>query len=247
MTEPFRWKNCYADVASSSYGDMAQSYLSDVVEPTLAALEKRISELRELSQHDDLAVFALDPAEELLRTTMMGYCLAIQSLWEKQIRGYLQRAAREFAPNTRLSERVQTATWDSLGTIFNDLRGVPLTAFDEFADLNMLRLLGNVCRHGDGPSMQRLAAEHPELWPTKPEPELVPPLPGSSLEPVRTADSVTVSLDLLRKFASAIDSFWRETEYIHNESIDRKHPSLEARLVEERRLRAGGGRPWDPP
>jgi len=51
MTEPFRWKNCFADVASSGYGEMALSYLSDVIEPSLATLERRVGELREVSEH----------------------------------------------------------------------------------------------------------------------------------------------------------------------------------------------------
>lgn len=54
------------------------------------------------------------------------------------------------------------------------------------------------------------------------------------------------ALDLLKSFAAAIDSFWRETEYIYNESIEPKGESLEAFLVKERRKRAGRGRPWDP-
>jgi len=45
---------------------------------------------------------------------MMGYCLSIQSLWEKQIRAYLQSAAKELAPRAQLVEKVQKANWDGL-------------------------------------------------------------------------------------------------------------------------------------
>lgn len=246
MAEPFRWKNSYADVVSSGYGDLAQSYLGEVVEPAVASMERRIAELNERGQNEDpVAIFLVGPAEELLRATLTGYCLSIQSLWEKQIRAYLQRCAEELARGSTLFERTRTANWQDLNRIFEELRGVPLTAFDEFADLDLLQLLGNVCRHGDGPSLQRLAIEHPELWPAR-ECELAPPPRGSPAAQAFRADDVSVSLTLLRRLTDAIASFWRETEYIYKESIHRKHPSLEAALVEERRARAGRGRPWDP-
>jgi hypothetical protein len=119
-------------------------------------------------------------------------------------------------------------------------------AFDEFASLRLLQLLGNVCRHGSGGSLQRLAVERPELWPRDDSVQLIPLPRGAPQEPPRTAENLAISPDLLRSFAEAINSFWRETEYIYRESITRKHPSLEAALMTERKLRAGRGRPWDP-
>lgn len=241
MAEPFRWKNCGADVMSSGYGELVQSFLHDVIEPSVAAMERRIAELNERCQNEDsLAFFLVGPAEELLRATLTGYCLSIQSLWERQIRAYLQRCAEELAPGGNLCERARKANWQDLNTIFDELRGIPLTAFDEFPDLELLQLLGNVCRHGDGRSLQRLTIEHSELWSAR---------EGVLAQPSHCtfrADNVNVSLDLLRTLASAIDSFWREMEYIYNESIHRKHPSLEAALTEQRKARADRGRPWDP-
>ena len=167
MTEPFRWKNCYADVLSSRYGEMARSYVCDIVEPSIAAMEQRIQKLDTLSKGDDVvAAFSVGPAEELLRATIMGYCLSLQALWEKQIRGYLESCARELKADHRAEQKSRTETWDDLNRLFEQVRGVPLSAFDESRRLNLLQLLGNVCRHGSGSSLQRLAVEHPELWPT---------------------------------------------------------------------------------
>jgi hypothetical protein len=247
MTEPFRWKNCFADVLSNRNGQMAQSYIRDIVEPSLSAMESQLSSMR-ARRDDPIAVFGIGPAEELMRTTLMGYCLSIQAMWEKQIRGYLERCARDLKADPRTAQEIPNAKWQELDSLFNVLRGVPLTAFEEHAALNKLQLLGNVCRHGNGPSLDRLANEHPELWPPEPKPEFVPPPPpGPRLEPVRTAENLQVSLDLLKSLAAAIESFWRETEYIYNESIERKAESLEALLVNARKMRAGRGRPWDPP
>jgi hypothetical protein len=226
---------------------MALSYVRDIVEPSVAAMESRIAKLTELSHREDhVAAFSIGPAQELLRATMTGYCLSIQSLWEKQIRGYLQSCARELKVVSRAMEQSKKATWEELDALFERLRGIPLSAFDEFPSLTLLQLLGNVCRHGEGTSLERLAVEHPELWPPDRTFELIPPPPGGR-HAKRTAENLAISLDLLKSLAGSIDSFWRETEYIYNESIGRKHPSLEAALVEERRKRAGRGRPWDPP
>jgi len=247
MTEPFRWKNCHADVLSSRYGEMARSYVRDIVEPSIAAMTQRIEKLNTLSQGDDVgAAFAVGPAEELLRATLMGYCLSLQALWEKQIRGYLESCARELKAGQGAVHKSRTGTWDDLNRLFEQVRGVPLSAFDEFTSLNLLQLLGSACRHGSGSSLERLTVQYPELWPPDDSVALIPPPPRAPQEPQRTAENLAISADRLRSLAAAIDSFWRETEYIYNESIARKHPSLEAALVTQRKQRAGRGRPWDP-
>lgn len=245
---PFRWKNCHADVASSGYGRMALSYVRDVIEPALRALDNEIAALN-ARPDDPAAVFGIGPVEELRRATLMGFCLSIQAMWENQIRGYLRGCAQELKVGPSARE-IATANWSDLDVIFRSVRGVPLSAFNEYGNLTLLHLLGNVCRHGSGPSLIRLASTHTELWPEEQEDlglELLPALPGPPLEPKRTAENLLISLDLIKTLAAAVDSFWRETEYIYDESIDRKHWSLEKALIEERRKRAGRGRPWDPP
>jgi hypothetical protein len=42
ISEPFTWKNCYADVVSAGYGAIASSFLSEVVEPSLDALGSQL-------------------------------------------------------------------------------------------------------------------------------------------------------------------------------------------------------------
>jgi hypothetical protein len=45
---------------------------------------------------------------------------------------------------------------------------------------------------------------------------------------------------MLEDFVDKIYLFWEDTNYIYEESIERKHPSLEARLVVRRAERANG-------
>jgi hypothetical protein len=232
MTQPFRWKNCYADILSNRNGSAALAYIKDVVEPSLAKLDAAILAMSQ--RHDDpAAVFGIGPARELHRATLAGYCLALQALWEKQIRTYLQRCAFDLNAPASLAKEIPKASWQELDGIFRELRGIPLSAFGEHRSLTLLHLLGNVCRHGNGPSVERLGAADPELWPQASEPRHVPPVrvPGPPQPFVRSAENLQISLDLLHTLAAAIDSFWREAEYIYNESIEPKHPSLELALA----------------
>ena len=50
---------------------------------------------------------------------------------------------------------------------------------------------------------------------------------------------MNISVDRLRSFVDSIAAFWLDAGYIYNESIERKHSSLEARLVREH-ARANG-------
>jgi hypothetical protein len=226
---------------------MAQSYVRDVVEPSLSLMERQIASLR-ARDDDPVAAFGIQPAEELLRATVLGYCLSLQALWEKQLRGYLHHCAIAFNRGSSILREIEKANWQQLDALFKDLRGVFLTDFVEYPQLNLLHLLGNVCRHGSGTSMRQLATSYPELCPEEPKPtSVVRGAPSTRPESALTAESLDISLPLIASLASAIDSFWSETVYIYNESIARKHESLERHLVEERKKRAGRGRPWDPP
>ena len=236
MTEPFRWKNCFADVVSSKYGPLAHAFLREVVEPSLTALDRQIIELR-LSD-DPVAAFIQADVEELRRATIMAFCLSIQSLWERQIRAYLQGCARQLrADDGNLAKKAMTARWEDIDNLFNELRGISLKEFPGYLNLDLLHLLGNACRHGDGPSLKALSDAHPVLWLHR-DSVLDDPL----FSP--TIDGLVITPEILRTSVAAITSFWDETEYIYNESIERKHPALEAKLIEMRqeRERRGGWR-----
>jgi hypothetical protein len=48
------------------------------------------------------------------------------------------------------------------------------------------------------------------------------------------ASSMEIPVTALREFVAAIAAFWGDARYIYNESIERKHESLEARLIKQR-------------
>lgn len=176
-------------------------------------------------------MFERSDIEDVLRETKMAFALAVQSIWERQLRSYLLGCARELRPKEPLGKKIERADWEGLRKLFGDLRGIGLEAFPSFEALDTLQLLGNACRHGDGASAVELSRRCPDLW--RPIP-LMPfgdqPL-QVNLQPVETME---VTVEQLHGFVDAIVEFWQDAEYIYNESIQSKHPSLEARLARER-------------
>lgn len=226
---PFRWKNCYADVQASKHDITIRLFMDDVVRPAITVLEKKIAEFGRSEKVGD--VFAQADMKDVLRETKMAFSLSIQSIWERQLRSYLRGCAKELLPDEGLVSKVEKANWADLCALFLKLRGIQLEAFPSFGELETLHFLGNACRHGDGTSAVELAKRCPDLWAS------YPPMPSEFQSTKADTPSVAmmdVPIERLRAFVDAIAAFWIDAEYIYNESIERKHSSLEARLTRER-------------
>lgn len=215
-----------------------KAYLDEVITPSLSALGSRINELgvsiapgHEFAKNDMVVV---------LSEAKMAFALSVQSIWERQLRCYLRGCARELHLEDAVDASVEKADWEKLCKLFHKLRGIKLQDFPSYETLDTLQQLGNACRHGDGRSASVLWRRCPDLWPPVSPPlplefePLPPALPSLAPPPVSAMD---ISIEYLRGFVHAIAVFWRDTEYIYNESIVFKHPSLEARLVKERAQR----------
>lgn len=195
------------------HGRTSNDFITHIVEPSIRALDAYIEELG-LTQEGAWA-FEQSDLEELRGETMRGFALALQSFWERQLRGYLAGCASEFG--TATAKEIEKATWVDLQRLFLSLRGVALTQFSPFPHLDLLQQIGNVCRHGEGPAATRLRADHPEFWP----------------DPYRQhAGDIVVDLALLSRLAPAIVNFWIEAEDIYINSLGSKHPSTAHRLRE---------------
>jgi hypothetical protein len=229
---PFRWANCNADVRTFKHGMTIRAYLDDVIVHSIDTLEQRIRELE--ASDDPIDMFTRSDTLDVLRETKIAFALSVQSIWERQLRTYLAGCARELRPDDNLQCKVEEASWDKLQKMFRQLRGLGLDCFPSFPLLDTLQHLGNACRHGDGNSATRLQQTCPDFW--KPLPSIL----GSFEATVgvrRLVSSMDISSEQLRQFAEAIAQFWDDTKYKYNESIEKKHPSLEAELVIERQKR----------
>ena len=244
MSDIFTWKNCMADVYNYRYGAIAKEFLTLVVNPSLDALDAQVVEWKK--SDDPVSEFIISDLSELIYKTRMAFCLSVQSLWEQQIRAYLSGCQQQLdinpfpVSNRRGASSVQTVFWgNELNTVFEILRGIALPSFTSFESLDLLMLVGNVCRHGDGASSVRLWGIRPDLWPDYHDPDNNF-LRSTLTDQAPPVQSMQIPREMLEDFVDKICLFWEDTNYIYEESIERKHPSLEARLVVRRAERAQG-------
>ncbi|MDR9864640.1 hypothetical protein [Pseudomonas baetica] len=246
MPEIFTWKNCMADVYSFRYGAIAKEFLTLVVNPSLDALDAQVKHWEE--SDDPVSDFIISDLSELIFKTRMAFCLSIQSLWEQQIRTYLAGCQQQLdidpfpVSNRRGANSVRTVYWgDELNTVFERLRDITLPSFVSFESLDLLMLVGNVCRHGDGNSSVRLWGVRPDLWPMYHDP-VNTFLQSTLADQAPSVQSMQIPREILEDFVDKICLFWEDTNYIYEERIEPKHPSLEARLVVRRVERLKGVR-----
>jgi len=128
-------------------GVTVRSFFDDVIAPAIRALEEKIAALGRSDSPGD--AFAQADPRDVLKETKMAFGLAIQSIWERQLRSYLRGCAEELAPGEGMVAQVTKGHWARLYELFLELRGIRLDAFPSFAELDTLQLLGNAWRHGD--------------------------------------------------------------------------------------------------
>jgi len=241
--ETFTWNNLQADIFLGQHALAMRLYLENVVTPALDAIEVRLDEMSRSNEAAD--VFGLDGMKALQRSTIEAFALSLQSMWERQLREFLKSCARELKRPEGQVKELEGAKWETLLKRFHELRGLPLNAFDSFRELELLQLLGNACRHGDGPSTETLSQRWPELWPDLPwsDAPLVPrPAPlgpdGASRITSRSFSEVSLSRSLLVQLTYAVIWFWEDHNYIYTNSITVKHSSVDGALAKMRDERA---------
>ncbi len=236
--EKFTWDNLQSDIYLGLHANSMRLYLDSVITPALDSVDGWCDEL---SRSDDIsAVFQLADIEALRGSTIQTFTLSIQSQWERQLRNFLKGCAGELKRNDAYVGSLAADPWLKLLDRFQDLRGLPLQAFDSFPDLDLLHLLGNACRHGDGKSARLLYERCPEFWPHWP-----PAFPVSVSETALVGipnhpsfSEINLPRSLLVRLAHAVIWFWEDHSYIYINSIKRKHYSIEDTLAKMRDERA---------
>src|SRR3546814_16259514 len=93
---------------------------------------------------------------DMLRESKLAFGLAIQSIWERQLREYLRGCAGELVPGEPIGAKIERADWKALRKYFRKLRGIELDGFTSFDKLDLLPHLGHACPHGAGHSAAEL-------------------------------------------------------------------------------------------
>lgn len=222
MTTPVAWTQTFADAYAFNNGDMADAFLKSVMRPSMLTLSERLITLQ---QHPDHAIstFAVYDHDQLMTHANMSFCLAINSLWERQIRNYLIHTAQHLRMQTPTTEIIQGVHWDKLGKIFFAVKGLDLMKFDSYDRLDTLQLLGNTCRHGDGKSSKALFAKCPELWPEATKPFWAGSVP--SVQFLHIPDA------FVAKLVDAIVLFWIDMRILSFEHLVQQIPDLADQLA----------------
>jgi hypothetical protein len=230
--ETFTWNKLHADVYRLRHADEMRHYLERVITPALDAIDARLHELS--ASAEPIAVFQLGDMEKLSESTNQAFALSLQSQWERQLREFLKDCARELKYPEKYSQQLESANWTDLLKYFQELRGLPLQAFDSFSDLEVLQLLGNACRHGEGKSARILYQRCPEFWPKWPT-----ALPAGLFGPnPRPFSQIRLQRSHLVRLTHAVIWFWDDHNYIYTNSIKSQDSYINRALAEMREKRA---------
>lgn len=236
MTSAHPWKLSIADAYANRYGDVAQDFLTLVVEPSLSALDMKATQIANGPDPAIAAFHGYDHANLIVKT-MLAFCLGIQSLWEQQWRGYLRNCVRDLKLEQVTEADIEKAMWgDSLNRLFFAVRGIALEEFVSYRRLDLLQTLGNVCRHGEGKSAVKLRKEHPELWPHWEATNNYPDIPLVYRAPV---SSMRIPLALLEELVGGVVLFWLDMQIAGLADMAESDPAVSGTidlLREKRRL-----------
>jgi len=217
-------------------------YRDSVVRPSLGALSDKIDELQR--DEDARAEFELLDYEPMYQSTVEGYLLAVQSMWERGLRGLLINRAKRLSKGVDYAMLLQRATWmdakkPDLHDYFHELIGLPLKSFYSHADLDLLQLLGSALRHGNGQASRKLHEKCPSLWTHWLAPGTRMEVGTVRIEIPANApkhpdfELITLPLAVLEQMIQSVIWFWEDIEYIRCNSFKRKHATVVASLRQQ--------------
>ncbi|MPV65603.1 hypothetical protein [Burkholderia sp. BE17] len=227
----------FEDVQLALHRPRVRAFLNDVVHPALAAIDADIEHWA--TTQEGGWMFAVADGQALLQATIQAFCLSIQSLWERQLRNWLNACIVPGPQSVRQRRTARGGSLSELSDLLLELRGIALTAFPSYMDLDLLQRVGNACRHGDGWSAVALFRSNQELWPNwssdpfpwpADNPPVGPPPPPSF-------EQAVLPRELLDRFANAILGFWEDVAYIRLNSLRQKDERILADLDALRRSR----------
>lgn len=130
---------------------------------------------------------------------LASWHVALYEAFEQQVRLFL---IKEISHDYRFKNGIFVSRLKDFKTIFA-LYGVNLNSVKGLKQIDQLRLLCNVIKHGEGTSADDLRKKRPELIKVIENTELLD-LYGSSL----LDESLAISVGTLMEFGNAIEDFW---------------------------------------
>lgn len=222
-------------------------YWDSIVVPALTTLNAELDRTRR--SKDSLDWFFIDPVADLHKATLGGFLLAVQSMWEREVRALLTKREIKLHGGAQVRD-IQRGPWEILQQHFERLLGLPLRSFDSFNDLLILQNVANALRHGKGSASTWVQHHHPELAVIT---ELVDGTenaqPGQIGTPEdRLGPALVLREQVLHQMIDAVRWFWLDMECIRIHSFSAKSHHVELKLADWPNVRASraAARVWTP-
>ncbi|MCC8556706.1 hypothetical protein [Xanthomonas vesicatoria] len=225
--------------------------------PSLDTLERRITEM-EKSEDIAESTFGADAYADLHHSTVESFLLTTQSMHERSLRGLMIAMARRKNWTIDDQKKIKVADWSKGGkgmpALFQGLFDTPIQSFGDQDDLHVLRLFGNVLRHGDGPSAEELHKLCPSLWSQWLPPGTVLEVAGTKIfvpkdaSPHPLFENITLPRSLLDQMTSAVVGFWEDIEFVRCNSFTNTNSRIQAHIAELTRKHGSrsANRVWNP-
>lgn len=237
--ETLCWQGFNLAITATAHIDMLKMYRDEMVRPSLRSLDEKLAKLAK--SNDPVDAFAHDDYASLHHSTVEGFLLTTQSAWERGLRGMMLQVAKQ--KNPKLDEPIKGARWHQQGAcqspgqrpsiqeLFETLFEAPIDWFGCYDDLNVLQVMGNALRHGDGPSAVKLHTLCPKLWVHWMPPGTTIDLGHREFRVPDDAprhpsfDHLILPVELLEQMIQAVLWFWEDIEFVRCSSFVNKHPS----------------------
>lgn len=236
----YAWLDHESIAFPGAHSRALELFRDSVVRASLQAVDREIDD--NARSRDIGSEFLEGDLADLHHATVQGYLLTVQAMWERGLRRLLVKREKRLCGGESV-ERVYKALWTKPGAPkglqwhFQRLLGLPMDAFDSYADLDLLQNLGNAIRHGDGQSAQRVHELAPSLWWSWfPPGETYMAGPYEITVPADwpkfpSFDKVTLTQELLEQMIQSVLDFWEDLEQIRCNSFHAKHFTVERRLA----------------
>lgn len=208
------WRSVIFDGNCLGFARTAEQLFSLAIEPACIAFAAEVD--REPRGETDETIDRWEDARVAQLELHRSMALSLGGLWERNFRRHLWKAAAVLKPGDKAFLRdTQRGGWKEMSHCFEALRGFPLSAFPSSGTLELLHLVSSAARHGDGATLSKLHASHPELFLEHDVTVGFFSYFAHGGEPPDTIRKLEISLDQLRTFATAISEFWLAIRELH--------------------------------
>lgn len=198
-----RWEPTLRDGTAEQVINSAETFRDVVIKIACDASQRNLA-----SQTDPYEAKAAMLADRELRLSL---ALGLHGLWERNFQHLINHWAvvtKNLEWVTENRKRWLCSVWETQKTVFLDVRGMPFSGLHCAESIDLLHLIGNVARHGNGRSCATLFSRRPDLFANTQVSDWHDYfLKGA--RPHSDAENLDVTATLLADLSNAVISFWQ--------------------------------------